>query len=78
MRVQVRLFSHYRDLLPAEARGQATVELSEGATVAELLDRLGVSGQVKLVTINNQPEANRRRTLRDGDSVRVFPPVVGG
>jgi molybdopterin converting factor small subunit len=46
--------------------------------VAYLLAYLGIASQVKLVTINNQPEANRERLLQDRDAVRIFPAVVGG
>jgi sulfur carrier protein ThiS len=78
MHVQVKLFSHLRTLLPAEARGQIAVELSDGATVAYLLAYLGIANQVKLVTVNNEPEPARDRILCDRDVVRIFPPVVGG
>jgi sulfur carrier protein ThiS len=78
MHVQVKLFSHFRTLLPAEAHGQMSVELLDGATVAYLLAYLGIATQVKLVTINNQPEPARDRLLHDRDVVRIFPAVVGG
>jgi sulfur carrier protein ThiS len=78
MHVQVKLFSHFRTLLPSSARGQMHIELPEGATVAYLLAYLGIASQVKLVTINNQPEPNRERLLQDHDAVRIFPAVVGG
>ena len=78
MHVQVKLFSHLRVLLPAEAHGQISVELSDGATVAYLLAYLGIASQVKLVTVNNEPEPARDRVLCDRDVVRIFPAVVGG
>jgi sulfur carrier protein ThiS len=78
MHVQVKLFSHFRTLLPPSAHGQIPIELPDGATVAYLLAYLGIASQVKLVTINNQPETNRERVLQDRDVVRVFPAVVGG
>ena len=78
MHVQVKLFSHFRTLLPQAARGQMVVELSDGATVAYLLAYLGIASQVKLVTVNNQPEPARDRVLCDRDVVRIFPAVVGG
>jgi len=78
MHVQVKLFSHFRTLLPPDAHGQMPVELADGATVAYLLAYLGIANQVKLVTINNQPEPGRDRVLHDRDVVRIFPAVVGG
>lgn len=78
MHVQVKLFSQLRNLLPPAARGQISVELSDGATVAYLLAYLGIADQVKLVTVNDQPEPARDRALHDRDVVRIFPAVVGG
>jgi sulfur carrier protein ThiS len=78
MTVHVKLFSRFRRHLPPEARGEADVELPQGATVAHLLDHLGISGRVQLVSVNDDPEPDRERVLREGDRVRVFPFVVGG
>ncbi len=78
MHVYVRLYSRFRRHLPTEARGEATVELPDGATVDELLDRLGIVKPVKLITVNGQHETDRGRLPGEGDSVRLFPIVVGG
>jgi sulfur carrier protein ThiS len=78
MHVHVKLFSRFRGYLPTETRGEATVELPTGATVGDLFAHLGISGRVKLITINDKPEIDRERILYDGDAVRVFPIVVGG
>jgi sulfur carrier protein ThiS len=78
MQVHVKLFSLFREHLPREARGNATIEMSEGATVENLLDHLGIVRRVKLITVNDAPETDRQRPLRDGDRVRIFPFVVGG
>jgi sulfur carrier protein ThiS len=78
MLVHVRLFAGFRELLPREARGAATIELLEGSDVADLLERLGITHPVKLVTVNATPETHLDRVLVDGDIVLVFPPVVGG
>lgn len=78
MYVQVKLFSHFRVLLPPSAHGHISVELHDGATVAYLLTYLGIAEQVKLVTVNNQPEPDRHRVLSNRDVVRIFPAVVGG
>ena len=78
MHVHVKLFSRFREYLPREARGETSVELHDGATVADLLDHLSIVQRVKLITINDQPETNREQILHDGDTVRIFPVVVGG
>ena len=76
--MHVKLFSHFREHLPRETRGAATVELPDGATIERLLVQLGIDEHVKLITINNKPETDRQRVLRDDDAVQIFPPVVGG
>jgi molybdopterin converting factor small subunit len=78
MHIHVKLFSRFREHLPAEARGAATIDLPPGATVGDLVDQLGIVRRVKLITVNNQPEADLTRPLGEGDSVRIFPFVVGG
>jgi sulfur carrier protein ThiS len=78
MHVHVKLFSRFRQHLPREAKGEATIELPDGATVAHLLDHLGIVQRVQLITVNEQPETDQACVLRDGDSVRIFPVVVGG
>jgi sulfur carrier protein ThiS len=78
MQLHIKLFSRFREHLPRETRGQATIELPGGATVGHLLDHLGITGRVQLITINGQPETDRARPLHDGDTVHIFPFVVGG
>jgi len=78
MRVHVRLFSRFREHLPAEARGVATIDLPDGATLGDVVVRLGIVRRVQLITVNDLPETDFTRPLGEGDSVRIFPFVVGG
>jgi sulfur carrier protein ThiS len=78
MHVHVKLFSRFREYLPAEARGEATIEMPDGATVGQLLTHLDIDQRVKLIAVNGDPESDRARVLNDGDAVRIFPVVVGG
>lgn len=76
--VHVKLFSRFREHLPPQAKGETTVGLSDGASVHDLLDHLGITERIQLIAVNGQPETDRRRILRHGDEVRIFPVVVGG
>ena len=82
IRVHVHLFSRFRSLLPAEARGRATLELPEGADLARLLDQLdlagGEHGRVHRVSVNGESQPDPDQILHDGDQVRIFPFAVGG
>ena len=78
MRIHVKLHSRFRAHLPPEARGETDLDLPEGTTVGQLLDRLAIERRVKLVSINGLKVDNRERMLCAGDRVRIFPMVVGG
>jgi sulfur carrier protein ThiS len=78
MQVEVMLFSRFREHLPPEARGEASIDLPEGATVAQVLARLAIDEHVKLLSVNGERETDWGRALHDGDKVRIFPIVVGG
>jgi molybdopterin converting factor small subunit len=78
MRVQVKLFSRLQAHLPPETRGEAAVDLFEGATVGQLLAHLGIDEHIKLLSVNSQRETDWDRVLHDGDVVHIFPIVVGG
>lgn len=81
MQVKARFFALYRELA---GRGEAQIELKEGATVAllkrkiarnfpALRDRLKDS----VVAVNAQ-YAPPNLTLREGDEVAFLPPLSGG
>ena len=84
MRIRVRLFASLRDRFPSDDRGRGEVELNEGATLADLIERLEIPdplAQMVLVDGLQEPrnrEERARRTLEDGQTVSIFPPVAGG
>jgi sulfur carrier protein len=57
------------------------VELPEGSTVEDLLDRLGLGGRWVLVERNGEPVARRElaaTALVDGDRLELVRAVAGG
>ncbi|MGH9183178.1 MAG: sulfur carrier protein ThiS [Acidimicrobiales bacterium] len=59
----------------------APVELSEGATVTDLLDRLGLGGRWVVVERNGEPVERKRlgaTDLADGDRLELVQAVAGG
>jgi molybdopterin synthase catalytic subunit len=83
MQVRVLPFGVLKDWLGESA---AAVELPEGATVAELLERLGSSGSalgtappLRGIAVSvNAEYASAAHVLREGDEVGLLPPVSGG
>jgi molybdopterin synthase catalytic subunit/molybdopterin converting factor small subunit len=79
IQIQVLPFGVLKDWLGAEA---ATVEVREGATVAELLAQLGEKlgeNRLKGIAVSvNAEYAQAGHVLRAGDEVGLLPPVSGG
>jgi molybdopterin converting factor small subunit len=84
MRIHVRLFANLRDRFPSGDRGRGNVDLDDGASLADLIDRLEIPDpQVQMVLVDGQQvrrnaSGREDRILRDGQTVSIFPPVSGG
>ncbi|MCS7264471.1 MAG: MoaD/ThiS family protein [Armatimonadetes bacterium] len=78
MRVKVKLFGPLREKLPPEKRQfPIEVEVSEGATVQDLANLLGIGDLGAVILVNDQ-ETHRGKQLNNGDVVSFFPPLAGG
>ena len=81
MILRVRLFARARDLGGAET---LSVEVPQGATVAELRQKIAVvvpalaSLLPRCAIAVNDDFADENRTIGSGDEVAVLPPVSGG
>ena len=81
MRVRVRLFARLREVAGV---GELEIDLTEGATVGDLLKalhdeypRLADMTPRTIISVN-QDFATLDSLLGDGDEVALFPPVSGG
>ncbi|MFQ6057504.1 MAG: molybdopterin converting factor subunit 1 [Anaerolineae bacterium] len=79
MRVKVRFFASYRELV---GRRELELEVAAGATVADLWRRLGQEFP-RLSAISPAAAVNMEYVpfevgLHDGDEVAFLPPVSGG
>ena len=76
MEVTVRLFAVLRERAGAP---ELTLELPDGARVADALDSLaGLAGDVPLVMAVNREYASPETALDPGDELALIPPVSGG
>ena len=76
MNVHVRLFAALRERAGA---GTLELELSEGATVADVWPRLGLGAEPSgLLYARNKEYVDRSESLSAGDEIAVIPPVSGG
>jgi molybdopterin converting factor small subunit len=79
MIVQVKLFATLRKYMPAGARGDTlAVELPDGATVADLLVRLGIPSEHGRMVVAGGEQVALQATLEDGQDVNLFPQLAGG
>lgn len=81
MEVTVKLFAHLRNIAGTD---RLRVALDEGATVAELLDRLSNTIDSPALKDNSasvlvdQKNAEPDTLLKDGDEVLLLPIIGGG
>ncbi len=84
MKIHVRLFASLRDRLPADTRGRGILELRDGATLQDLLDRLDIEPRLAQMVLVDRQQAPRNRQKRlelvllDSQTISIFPPVAGG
>ena len=77
--VQVKLFVTLRRYYPELGIGEAMpVELSQGAKVGDLVDRLRLPADLVTVVFVNGVVRDDDWPLNDGDELSMFPPVGGG
>jgi len=74
MKVKVKLFA---GLLEFGPRIQE-LELSEGAVLEDILIKLGLPGEIRLLRIVNGRHVGLRQPVKDGDEIALFPPIAGG
>jgi molybdopterin synthase sulfur carrier subunit len=80
MKVEVRRYATLAQPANGRLPGEPeSVELPEGATIADLLRRLGLAaGDVHLAIVDGRIRHSREEALQDGARVALFPPVGGG
>jgi sulfur carrier protein ThiS len=77
LQIKVTLHSILCELLPAENRGVATLDIVPGTTLADVSDRLGIKGRV-IFTVNGKVVTESASRLHAGDDVQVYVSVHGG
>lgn len=83
MRLIVKLYAGLSPYLPATASANtAELDVAENATPADIISRLNLPLElVHIVLLNGvyiQPEDRSSTSLKEGDSLSMWPPVAGG
>ena len=77
MKVHLKLIATYREILPPEQNGKATIDVPEGATAASVLADLGVPIEESVILVDGR-SPNPGETLQEGNVVFTFPATAGG
>ena len=84
MKITLKLHAKLSECLPAEARNSGTLDVSveSGATVAALITKFNVPPSLcHLVLIDGvfvPPGARATRSLAEGETLTIWPPIAGG
>jgi sulfur carrier protein ThiS len=77
MRVEVHLHAELARLAP-DRHGVLTMELPEGARVSDLLDRLPLSPERRIIVGLNGESVRQEHELVDGARIDLLTPMAGG
>ena len=84
MKVTLKLFAALSDYLPDEARrtNAMELELADGTTIAQVIERQNLPlKQCHLVLIDGiyiAPAERVVRSLAEGETLAIWPPIAGG
>jgi molybdopterin converting factor small subunit len=82
-KITVRLFANLETYLPERVeKHEAVIEFAEGVTPKGVLDHLNVPREIVHLTLVNgiyiAPSEFETTTLKDGDTLAMWPPMAGG
>jgi len=79
MQIEVKLFANFQEFLPPGSQKYGfTLEVDEGTTISQVLEKLQISQSIPMITIVNGLHRKTDEALAPGDVLSVFPPVAGG
>jgi molybdopterin converting factor small subunit len=78
MRVTVKVHGALRKFAPAGAGDSTVLDLHEGASVAEVVARLGIPPEHAQMIISDEDQLRPTAVLHDGQELDLFPPLAGG
>ncbi len=76
--VRVRLFADLRRYLPHGLDGPLAFRLPAGATIASVLEQVGVPPEQEVTAGLNGRLAQPSTAVADGDELDLFSPMEGG
>ncbi len=77
MKISVILHSYLREKLPAESKGEVTLELPDGSSIQDVYTMLDLPRGL-VCALNNQIEQDHTHLLCEDDTLHFFRPAAGG
>jgi sulfur-carrier protein len=79
MKIEIALYATLSQYLPPGAQNRkAVIEVTDGATVRDVMTQLGIPSDLPNILLVNGRQAREDTALTDGQSLSIFPPLAGG
>ena len=79
MMIRVKMIANYRDALPKDHKqGVIELDVSEGATVYDVISRFDIPLNDESVIVLNGLTVDMSTPLQEGDMVTAFSAIAGG
>ncbi len=78
MKITIKLFATLREYLKEDEKGVKVLDVHENTTVKEVLGLLKIPNEIPKIILINGKQKDFEDTLKDGDTLSVFPPIAGG
>lgn len=78
MQVKVQVYAILRQYVQEAYQGPLILEVPEGTTVGQLIERLPIPPELARVIFVNGTRQELDWVLQEGDEVGIFPPIAGG
>ncbi len=79
MKLEIKLFANFGEFLPpGTEKYTCWLELEEGTTIGQVLEKLKIPDDIPMITLVNGLHRTFEDRLQPGDVLSIFPPVAGG
>ncbi len=80
MIIRVKIFAYLRYYLtaPNELTQNEEWDVPEETTIAQVLEKLNLPREIRIVVLLNGRTADGATTLNEGDIVHILPQIAGG
>jgi len=79
MKIAIALYATLSQYLPPEAQNRkAVIEVTDGATVRDVMTQLGIPRDLPNILLVDGRQAREDTALTDGQTLSIFPPLAGG